>query len=64
MILLEERQTLPRRDDDIALGWLQLSGENLQKGRFSRAVGANQAIAVSFGKLDINIFKQGLLADP
>ena len=31
---------------------------------FSRAVGANQAIAVSFGKLDINIFKQGLLADP
>ena len=29
VILLEERQTLPRSDDDIALSWLQLSGENL-----------------------------------
>ena len=34
-----------------------------QKRGFSRAVGADQAVAVAFRKLDIHIFKKGLFAD-
>ena len=42
MILLQERKTLSRCDHNVAVGGLKLSGQDLQKSRFSCAVGANE----------------------
>ena len=62
MILFQEGKTLSRSDDDFAAGGFQFAGQNLQERGLARAVGADQAVAVSFCKFDIDIFKQGFLA--
>ena len=57
MILLQEGETLSRGNDDFAIGGIQLAGQNLQEGRFSRAVGSDETVAVTLGKFDIDIFE-------
>ena len=64
VILLQERKTLSRCDHNVAVGGLKLSGQDLQKSRFSCAVGANETVAVSFCKFDVDIFKQGFFSNP
>ena len=64
MILLQEGQPLPGSNGHIPLGGLQLTGENFQKGGLSRAVGADEPVAVSLGKFNIHILKKSLLAYP
>ena len=57
MVLLQDGETLARCDDDVAVGRLELSGENLQKRRLSGAVRTDETIAVALGKFDVYIFK-------
>ena len=57
MVLLQDRETLTGRDDDVPLGGLQLSGKNFQKGGFSGTVRADQTVAVALGKFDIDVLK-------
>ncbi len=63
MVLLQNGKTLSGRNGDIAVRRFQRAGQNLQKSRFSRAVCANQTIAVSFRKFDVYILKESLFAD-
>ena len=58
VILLQERETLSGCDDNITVGRLQLSGKDLQEGRFTGTVGTDQTVAVAFCKFDIYIFKE------
>ena len=60
VVLLQERKTLARGDDDIAVGGLQFTGKNLQEGRLSGTVGSDEAIAVALGEFDIYILETGL----
>ena len=62
VILLEDGETLPRCDGDIALGGIEISGEDLEKSGLAGTVGTDEAIAVAFGELDVDIFEQGLFA--
>ena len=64
VILLQEGKTLAGGNCDFAGGRIQLTGENLQKSRFSGAVCADDTVAASLCEFDIDIFKQGFLADP
>ena len=64
VVLLQEGKALAGRDGDLAVRGLQLAGEDFQKGGFPGAVGADDAVAVSFREFDVDIFKKGLLADP
>ena len=52
-----------RCDCDVALARLDDTGENLQESRLSGTVGANQTIAIAFGKLNIHIFKECAFAN-
>ena len=60
---LQEGETLARRDDDLAVCGVQLSGKNFQKGGLSCAVGSDQAVAVALGELNVNIFEQSFFSD-
>ena len=64
MILLQERKTFTRCDDDLSVRRLKLSGQNLKKCRFTRTVCSDQTVAVSFCKFNINIFEQGFFTNP
>ena len=57
LVLLQEGETFSRSNGDLPVGRLELPGQDLQKGRLSRAVGADDAVAVSFGEFDVHIFK-------
>ena len=61
MILLQEREAFSGSDGNLALAWFKLAGQDLEKGGLSGAVSADQTVAVSFGKLNVYIFKQGFL---
>ena len=63
MILLQERKTLTRCDDDITVGRLKLSGQDFKKCRFTGTVCSDQTIAVAFGKFDVDIFKKCFFAN-
>ena len=41
----------------------KLSGKNFKESRLTGTVGTDQTIAVSLGKFDVYILKEGLLAD-
>ena len=47
VILLQNGETLPRVHGNITAGGLQLTGQDPEKCRFSRSVGADKSIAVS-----------------
>ena len=55
LVLLEDRDALARVNTDRTGGRVDLAGEDLQEGRLSRAVGANEPIAVAGGKIDGNV---------
>ena len=63
MVLLQYGQTLSRSNVHTAVGRLKLSGQNLEKSRFSGTVGTDDTIAVSLRKLDVDILKQGFFPD-
>ena len=58
LVLLQNRHPQTGLDGDLSLGCLQLSGEQPQKGRFSGAVGADDAVAVAGEKLEIDVLEQ------
>ena len=62
LILLEHGDPLLGVDGDITLIRLLLSGQDPEKGRFTRTIGADKAIAVAVGELDIDVFKNYALA--
>ncbi len=62
MVLLQEGEPLAWCDGDLPAGGIQLAGQDLQKGRLSRAVGADQAIAVAFRELDVHVLEKGPFA--
>ena len=62
LVLAQDRHPLPGADGDVALIRLELAGEDLEKGRFSGAVGADEPIAVSRGELDVDVFEDDPLA--
>ena len=62
LILLEHRHTGLGQDGHLAGGGLQLAGEDLQEGGLARAVGADDAVAVALGKLEIYVGKERLTA--
>ena len=59
---LQDGDPLPGADEDLALVRLDLAGEDLQKGRFAGAVGADQAVAVAGGELDVDVLEDDPLA--
>ena len=63
LILLEDGHARALLDGDIAGGRLQLPGENFQKGGFSGAVCADDAVAVAGQKLQICVFEQNGTAE-
>ena len=62
LILLEHRHAGLGQDGHLAGGGLQLAGEDFQEGGFTRAVGADDAVAVALGELEIHVGKEGLAA--
>jgi hypothetical protein len=54
LVLTQNRDPFPRTDRDLALVLLYVAGEDLQKGRFPRTVGADDAVAVPRRELDID----------
>ncbi len=62
LVLAQHRNALAGADGNLPLVGLGLAGENLEKGRFPRAVGADQAIAVAGGELDVYVLEDDALA--
>ena len=63
LILFQRGHTLIRRIGDGTGGGLQLAGENAQEGRFSRAVGADDAVAVAGHELEVCAREELLTAE-
>ena len=55
LVLLEHRHAALGLERDRTAGGLQLPGEDFNKGRFPRAVGADDSVAVPGGKLQIDL---------
>ena len=62
VVLLQNGHTFAGRDHDVARGRLQFAGEHLEESRLAGTVGANNAVAVACGKLDVDILKERLSA--
>ena len=58
LILLEDGHSCLGVDMHAAGAWLELTGEDLQECGFSGAVGADDAIAIAGGKLQVYLGKQ------
>ena len=54
---LQHGDPLPRADGDIPVIRLDLAGEDLQEGGFAGAVGADEAVAVARGELDVDVLE-------
>ena len=63
LVLFQEGQSLSLGNGNSAVGGIQLSAEDLKESGLSGAVGTDDAVAVSFGEFDVDIFKQGFLAE-
>ena len=61
--LLQDAHPLLLGDDDLAGGGLQIAGEHPEERGLACAVGADDAVAVAGGKLQIHVLKQGLTAE-
>ena len=62
LVLLENGQARAGLEKHLAGGRLQLAGENFQKRRLARAVGADDAVAVAGGKLQVDLLKKNTAA--
>ena len=62
LVLLEHGDALPRADGHLALIRFLLAGEDAEKGRLAGAVGADQAVAVAMGELDVDVLEDDALA--
>ena len=62
VVLLEDGHALAWGNHDVARGRLQLTGKHLEEGRLAGAVRADNAVAVSGGKLDIDVLEERLSA--
>ena len=62
LVLAQHGDALAGADGDLPLVRFHLAGQDLQKGRFAGAVGADQAVAVAGGELDIDVFEDDPLA--
>ena len=58
LVLLQHRHPLFGRQGHAAGGGLQLAGENFDKGGLARSVGADDAVAVAGGELQVHPGKQ------
>ena len=59
LVLLQHRHADVGQQGHLAGGGVQLSGEDLQESGFTRAVGADNAVAVAPGELQVHVGKQG-----
>ncbi len=62
LVLFQNRHSYLGQDGYRAAGGVQLPGENVQKGGFSRAVGADDAVTVAAGKLKVDVGEQNRAA--
>ena len=62
LVLVQVGDAFPGPDEDLAFVGVELAGQDLQKGRFAGAVGADQAVAVAGGELDVDILEDDSLA--
>src|SRR6185369_5316209 len=62
LVLPEDRHAFPWSHEDFALVRLDFAGQDFQEGRFSGAVGPDQAVAVAGGELDVDVFEEDPLA--
>ena len=62
LVLLQDGHADVGQNVNLAGGGFQLTGENAQKRGFAGAVGADDAVAVALGKLQIHMGKQRLAA--
>jgi hypothetical protein len=62
LVLAEHRDPLTGGDGDLPLVALHLPRQDLQEGRFPRAVGADEPVAVARGELDVDVLEQDPLA--
>ena len=62
LVLLQDGHTDVGQNVDLAGGGFQLTGENAQKRGFTGAVGADDAVAIALGKLQIHMGEQRLAA--
>jgi hypothetical protein len=60
LVLTQVGQAFVRVFRDVAGGGFKFAGEDLHEGRLAGAIGANQAVAIAFAKLDRDVFKKGL----
>ena len=63
VVLLQERKTLARSDNDISVGRLKLSGQDLEESRLTGTVCTDQTITVSLCEFDVDILKESFLAN-
>ena len=63
VVLLQEGETLSRRNRDVAVRGFQLARENFQESGLSRSVRADEAVTISLCKLNVYVLKERLLAD-
>ncbi len=55
VVLLEHREAFARRNVDLAVRGLDFARENFKKRRFSRAVRADEAVAVARGEFYVYV---------
>ena len=63
VVLLQNAHPLILGDHHLAGGRLQIPGEDPQEGGLSGAVGADDAVAVAGGELQVHVLEQGLSAE-
>ena len=63
VILLQDGETLPGRDFHDAARRLDVAREQLEEGRFPRAVCADDAVAIPGGELQIDILVEDTFAE-
>ena len=62
LVLLEDGHPGLGQDGHLAGGGLQIPGEDFQEGGLAGAVGADDAVAVALGELQVHVGKEGLAA--
>ena len=60
VVLLEDAHPVLLGDHHLAGGWLQVPGEDAQKGGLAGAVGADDAVAVAGDEFQVHVLEQGL----
>ena len=63
VVLLQNGYPLVGVNGDGTVGGIQLAGENAQEGGLTRAVGADDAVAVAGQELQVHVLEQPLAAE-